>query len=85
MYPLRAPAEELDAWRDAAAEAGETLAGWLREAARRRLESLGARRLEPTFVGDLLCTDCEARIADAVKDAPSFKPRLRKRKTKANR
>jgi hypothetical protein len=38
-YLLRAPQEEIDAWKDAAAEAGETLAQWLREAARRRLES----------------------------------------------
>jgi hypothetical protein len=38
-YLFRAPQADLDAWRDAATEAGETLAEWLREAARRRLES----------------------------------------------
>lgn len=43
MYPLRAPAEELEAWREAAEAADETLAEWLREAARLRLEGKGAR------------------------------------------
>ncbi len=38
MYPFRAPQEELDAIRDAAAGAGESMAQWLREAARQRLE-----------------------------------------------
>lgn len=38
MYPFRAPAELLDACKDAAAEAGESLAEWLREAAQQRLD-----------------------------------------------
>ncbi len=65
MYPLRAPAAELAAWKDAAEEADETLAEWLREAARLRLESkAGARE---SFV---------ALLAVAAKETERMRKRL---------
>jgi hypothetical protein len=36
---IRAPAEELEAWREAAAEAGEGITEWLRHAAHMRISA----------------------------------------------
>lgn len=56
-YLFRLPHDELDAIRDAAAEAGETLAQWLREAARQRLERRGIS-LPPCECRSIHCDEC---------------------------
>jgi hypothetical protein len=80
-YLLRAPAEELDAWRDAAAERGQTLSEWLREAARRRVvaDAEDARYAAASMrvFGEL--------TYGARRREPPIKPKRKPRKTKRPR